>query len=453
MAKTMISCPNCRQSITAELEQLFDVGVDPSAKQRFLSGAINIIQCPFCRFQGIYPTPLVYHDPDKELLITFIPTEISLPRNEQERITGSLINQVVKNLPMEKRKGYLFNPQAALTLQGMVERVLEADGITREMMQAQQDRLGLIQRLLNLSSDETRAETARQEEALIDASFFALLRRVMEAAVMNGDRQAAEELDKVQKVVLENTTFGHTLQEQAKEVEAAVRDLREVGQELTREKLLDLAVKAPSDIYLRTLVNMARPGMDYQFFTLLSERIDKSRSDGRARLVEIREKLLDWTREVDEQLAAHAQQVHELFEEILKEPDITQAMQATLPAVDEFFLQELNTQLQKARQDADLDRLSKLQQMMTVIQEASKANPEIQFIEELLDVPEGPDQRDTWHKMFEENTDLVTPEFLSTMANINSQVQEGADEELAGRMRELNRAALRYSMQRNLKAE
>ena len=75
MAKTMISCPNCRQSITAELEQLFDVGVDPSAKQRFLSGAINIIQCPFCRFQGIYPTPLVYHDPDKELLITFIPTE------------------------------------------------------------------------------------------------------------------------------------------------------------------------------------------------------------------------------------------------------------------------------------------------------------------------------------------------------------------------------------------
>ena len=58
-------------------------------------------------------------------------------------------------------------------------------------------------------------------------------------------------------------------------------------------------------------------------------------------MVEIREKLLDWTREVDEQLAAHAQQVHELFEEILKEPDITQAMQATLPAVDEFFLQEL----------------------------------------------------------------------------------------------------------------
>ena len=169
--------------------------------------------------------------------------------------------------------------------------------------------------------------------------------------------------------------------------------------------------------------------------------------------MEIREKLLDWTREVDEQLAAHAQQVHELFEEILKEPDITQAMQATLPAVDEFFLQELNTQLQKARQDADLDRLSKLQQMMTVIQEASKANPEIQFIEELLDVPEGPDQRDTWRRMFEENTDLVTPEFLSTMANINSQVQEGADEELAGRMRELNRAALRYSMQRNLKAE
>ena len=118
MAKTMISCPNCRQSITAELEQLFDVGVDPSAKQRFLSGAINIIQCPFCRFQGIYPTPLVYHDPDKELLITFIPTEISLPRNEQERITGSSDQPGGKEPAHGEAKGIPVQPSGGIDAAG-----------------------------------------------------------------------------------------------------------------------------------------------------------------------------------------------------------------------------------------------------------------------------------------------------------------------------------------------
>ncbi len=38
MPKTRVNCPNCRQPITADIEQLFDVNVDPSAKQKMLSG-------------------------------------------------------------------------------------------------------------------------------------------------------------------------------------------------------------------------------------------------------------------------------------------------------------------------------------------------------------------------------------------------------------------------------
>ena len=52
-----LTCPNCRQPILADVEQLFDVGVDPSAKQRFLSGAVNIVQCPNCGYQGSLATP------------------------------------------------------------------------------------------------------------------------------------------------------------------------------------------------------------------------------------------------------------------------------------------------------------------------------------------------------------------------------------------------------------
>lgn len=82
MPKTRINCPNCRQPVTADIEQLFDLNTDPGAKQRFLSGAFNLIQCPNCGYQGSVATPIVYHDPDKELLLTFVPGEIGLPRDE-----------------------------------------------------------------------------------------------------------------------------------------------------------------------------------------------------------------------------------------------------------------------------------------------------------------------------------------------------------------------------------
>ncbi len=84
MTKTQVSCPNCRQPVVADVDQLFDVNVDPSAKQRLLSGSFNLIQCKTCGYQGNLSTILVYHDPEKELLLTFVPPEIGLPRNEQE---------------------------------------------------------------------------------------------------------------------------------------------------------------------------------------------------------------------------------------------------------------------------------------------------------------------------------------------------------------------------------
>src|SRR4030066_544058 len=106
MPKTRINCPNCRQPIIADIDQLFDIGQDPTAKQKFLSGMFNVAQCQSCGYQGMLATPIVYHDPEKELLLTYFPPEVGLACPEQERLIGSLINQVVSNLPQEKPNGY-----------------------------------------------------------------------------------------------------------------------------------------------------------------------------------------------------------------------------------------------------------------------------------------------------------------------------------------------------------
>ena len=48
MPQTQIACPRCKQPITANVEQLFDVSADPAAKQRLLGGISNMARCPHC---------------------------------------------------------------------------------------------------------------------------------------------------------------------------------------------------------------------------------------------------------------------------------------------------------------------------------------------------------------------------------------------------------------------
>src|SRR5690606_4223876 len=140
---------------------------------------------------------------------------------------------VINNLPQEKRKGYLLRPQETLTLQGLIERVLEGEGITREMIQAQQQRLSLIQRLMD-ADEKSVAEIAAQEDAQIDGQFFALLRRLIEASLMGGDQASAQRLAELQEQLLPLTTFGKEMQAQAQEIEAAMADLQAAGRELSR---------------------------------------------------------------------------------------------------------------------------------------------------------------------------------------------------------------------------
>jgi hypothetical protein len=444
MPKTHVRCPNCRQPIVADIQQKYDLNVDPTAKQKLLSGAFNLVSCPNCGYQGNYPTPIVYHDPDKELLLTFVPPDIDLPRDEQERIIGSMINQIVDKLPQEKRKGYLFQPQASLTMQGLVERILEADGISREMIQAQQKKLNLIQRLLN-ASEESRQEIAQQEDEMIDAEFFSLISRLVENSLISGDRESAQKLADLQQLLLPLTTYGKQIQEQTQEIEAAMQSLQEAGENLTREKLLELVLDAPNPNRLRALVSLARPGMDYQFFQRLSERIDKARGADRGRLIELREQLLDLTKEIDRQVQARANQARQLLESILQADNVGQATVQNLPAVDEFFLQELNQQLDQARKENNQDRLNKLQEVVSVLQQLSATPHGIEVIEEMLDADKG-----EWRRIMEENQEAINQDFLETLTNLMTQSKSETEPELAQRLQEIHRQALRFSMEKNL---
>jgi len=447
MPKTQVSCPNCRQPVIAEIQQLFDAGVDQRAKQMLLSGMYNIIQCSSCGYQGNLASPIVYHDPDKELLLTYVPPEINLPRNEQEKVIGSLINQSINRLPQEKRKAYIFQPQSTLSMQGLVERILESDGITKEMIAAQEKRLQLIQRLIT-ASEESRIELAMNEEELIDAEFYGLLNRLYETAALSGDQDGAQEIAGLQKAIMPVTDYGKELLAQNKEAEAAIKSLQDAGDTLTRDKLLDLLINAPNDTHLQVLVSLARSGMDYEFFQLLSQRIDRARGDGRARLINLREQLLEMTEAIDRQAEERRILAKQLLNTITNSPNVEEALRENLPVVDEFFIREVESATVEARKSGNLEQLAALQKIAEVIEKASAPPPEVQFIEQLIQAGDD-SQRD---QILHENSEKITPEFLGIFANLLAQIDNNEDKELKKQVSDVYDQVLRFSMQANLQS-
>ncbi|MDP2778536.1 MAG: CpXC domain-containing protein, partial [Anaerolineales bacterium] len=304
MPQTSIACPRCRQMIPANVEQLFDTTYEPASKQRLLSGQSNFARCQFCGYEGRLATPIVYHDNDKELLLTFFPPELALPLNEQEKMIGPLIKQVMDRLPPEKRKGYLLSPRANLTYESMLETILGKDGITPEMIKGQQERVQFMEKLMQITSKDVRSELIKQNTKIIDEQFFALFSRIAQNAMQSRQEPIARAMIEIQTQLLEETEYGRQLKESVGELEAVQKVLQEAGQGLTREKLLDFILEAKTDARLRAYVSLARAGMDYVFFQNLTEKIEKTSAEEKTRLEGIREKLLFFTNEADKQLEA-----------------------------------------------------------------------------------------------------------------------------------------------------
>jgi hypothetical protein len=451
MPQTQISCPRCRQPIAANVEQLFDVTHEPASKQRLLSGQSNYARCPHCGYEGRLATPVIYPDNEKELLLTFFPPELGLPLNEQEKLIGPLIKQVVDRLPLEKRKGYLFKPTANFTYESMIETILNKDGISSDMIKAQQERVQLIEKLLQMTSPDARLELIKQNEKVIDEQFFGLFSRIAQNAMQGGQESLARMLIDLQKQLLDETVFGRQLKESVGELEAAQKELQAAGRSLTREKLLNLVLAAPNEARIRAYVSMARGGMDYVFFQNLTEKIDKASGEEKARLETIREKVLGFVAEVDKQMEARLKQAQDFVESILEQDDVAKATQENLDGFTQDAAEVVNQMLKQASEKNDYARMGKLQKMVQVLQEASAPPPEVAFIEQLLQAPDDA----AMEQMLKQNDAMVNQQFLEALSGLVAQMesQGGGNPEakaMGEKLGEVYKVALKYSMKKNM---
>jgi hypothetical protein len=316
------------------------------------------------------------------------------------------------------------------------------------MLIAQQDRLNLLQRLAGTSPD-ARPEVIRQEVDLVDEQLLMILQRLIQSAAAAGEEDSARVLVDLQQQILENTEYGQEVLNQVREQQAAVTALEAASKEgLTRQSLLELIIDAAeSEIRLVTLVSMARGGLDYGFFQLLTERIQRAKGEEQAKLSALRENLLEMTHEIDQAIKEQEGLASELLEQILSEENIEEATLGALPEINEIFLEVLRARIQSARKADDQAALGKLQQVASTIQKISAPGANIELIEALIQA----EDEDAIRAILDEYADEITDEFTQFLSNLLSQTQQQEGREAtAEKLHQIYRQVLRFTMKRNL---
>lgn len=431
---TPVTCPNCRRPFNARLEQILDVGQDPQAKARLLNGRFNLATCPHCGFRGALTAPLVYHDPQKELLLVYMPIELNLREVDRQRLIGDLTNRILSALPPERRKSYLLQPKQFINLQSLIEAVLQAEGITPEMLAEEKARLDLAQQLLQ-ADDAGFATLVREHQDKLDYAFFELLMVSAEAAQAEGRANAAAQLYALRERLLPLTAFGQQVAAQ----QAAIAKLEQAAQEaggLTQEMLLEHIIAAQDDAVLQALVTVGRPAINYNFYLLLAGRIDQAKAAGQLeeaqRLEALRERILELVEALDQRSRAAFQEAANTLRHILSSPDPRQAVREHLAELDDVFMAVLSANLEAAEALGRTDLVRRLEEIGNlVLQEIqSIAPPEVQLVNALLAAPDDAAAR----RILDERRAQVTPRFQEFVAGLVQGLRQDGQEDAAGRL-------------------
>lgn len=445
MTKTTIQCPNCGTPNQADVENLIDVTRNPALKNALLSGRLNTVRCTNCGTISTVASPLLYHDPSKEMLISFVPMELNLPKEQQDRLVGDLLKQLTASIPNEAFKGYMFQPRQALTLQGLVDQILEADGITKEMMEDQRKTVQLIERLMNAGPDQLDS-LLQENDAEIDADFFQAALAMTQRAAQDGREDVLNALVMIQERAAEISSYGQRMTALAEERENIVREvagrIQSIGDEPQIGDIIDLALElAQSDDHLQALAGLIRPALDYEFFQELTLRIGQAPAAEREQMEAVRDRLLEFTQMIDQQSQMAMQNAARVLQAIINSDDVDAAIEDTISMIDDTFLAVLAANIQQAEQRADIQMSSRLktiyEKIVTILQQ--NMQPELRFMNALLST----ETDEEAVALLSEGIDEFGPALLEIMDSVGRMLGQQGNQELMRKMAFLREVAAR----------
>jgi hypothetical protein len=421
-----VTCPSCQNQFQTPVEQVLDVKKDPSAKMRVLNGMVNVAACPQCGVGGALGLPFLYHDPDKELALIYMPMEAGRDNLERQRLIGNLTSAVMSDLSPEERKGYLLQPQEFLTLENLVNRILEADGVTPEMIAEQKAKAELLGRMLDASSEEVLEAMIKANDDAVDADFLRMLTVNIEVAQSTGQAADEQRLLALRDKLLELSSEGRVLKARGEVLDA-------LRAEPTRDKLVELLVQAPDAQTRQVLVTFGRPLLDYLFFQSLTSRIDAATDKGeRERLTALRSEILEIRDRLDEEARALYEERSALLRDLLLSDDPETLARRRFQELDQAFFNLLAANLEEARSAGDDEAVRALQEIWGVVLQLVEETlpPETRLLNRLMVA----DNDEQIERLLRENRDLVTEPLIQVMEQAEADMREEGSVESAERL-------------------
>ncbi len=394
--------------------QVVDVGRDPALKAALLSGRLTNLAAPF-----------IYHDPSKQLAYVLMPMELDLRDTDQQRVIGQLTQAIMRGLPENAPRAYLLQPKMFFTFQSLIEAVLEQDGITPDMLRQQQEKVDLLRELARATDEESLRAKARENEAKIDAAFFDILSASIEANLNAGREQSAQQLAGLQRILLDETSYG-------KLVGARMAVLEAFQKAPTRESLLEQLIAAPDTESREMLVAMGRQLLDYAFFQQLTQKMETADDDGKVKLTALRKEVQEMRDKVDAASRAYMEEKAGLIQAIASSKNPLQTARDREAEIDDAFFAVLQANAQEAQRRGDEQTLKALSSINDIGMQimAERQPPEVQMVNALLSA-EYPDET---KQMLEELKDVADDRLVGVMAQFADQLSQQDRTDLAAKM-------------------
>ncbi|HZD11245.1 MAG TPA: CpXC domain-containing protein [Candidatus Binatia bacterium] len=437
---TQINCPRCQTPFNAEIHQVVDVERNPQLKYELLNGTLNLFTCPNCGTTGQLATPILYHDPEHEIFMVHIPMEMNLPHQEQQKLIGKLVQEAMNQIPPEQRRGYMLQPQEILSYQTFMEKILETEGITPDMIARQREQAKLLQTMI--SADRGALDSLIEENAdKIDETFFAILRSAVEAAQQRDDKDLLK-LTNLQAKLYTQTDLGRELERRQSVLRQFQKDVRK-NEGLTPEILLKHILQHYDDEgTVDALVAMGQAALSYEFFNQLTQEIErqarqKNKEKAKA-LTGLRQRLLDLHNEMQEQSREILEGAMSTLQDIVDAPDTEEAIRDNLGRIDDTFMYVLSAMIAQNEQQGREEQAEELKHVQDLIlaEAERQVPPQIRVINRLLRAESDADQR----RILEENRNLLTPELLQMLEALSQEMAtqpDGEATEMVGRINKL----------------
>lgn len=447
MASRMtIQCPNCGQPNQAVVESLIDVTQQPALKSALLGGRLNTMRCSNCGMVSSVAAPLLYHDASKELLISFVPIELGLPKEQQDKLIGDMLRELTRNIPKESFKGYMFQPKQALTMQGLIDQIMVADGVTREVLEARRQTIRLLEQMMQ-AGPEKLDEMIRQNDSQIDAQFFQTAVALMQRAAEERQENAVYTLMAIQERAAQLSTYGQQMTALAEQQEATVQqvaaEVEALGEDPQNADVIALAERyADHDDYLQALVGLVRPLFDYSFFQELTLQISKAPADDRARLENLRTRLSELTQAVDQQAQMAIQSAANLLQAVVNSPEPDTMLRENLDLIDDTFMAVLAANVQEAERRSDVQTSARLKQIYEKVVGLLQQNmqPELRYLNDLLATETDEDAL----KLIPDGVDRFGPALLDIMDSVGRLLGKQGERDMVEKLSFLREAAARH---------